>query len=108
MITVLNFSSDSMVTRESESDNFLAISEKSFASSAILPFSRISPSTFVSMPSSISLAVSLISSVEASIRMHSKIGIVVFDGTALRTILIPFKRAVFWNVSFIVVDNFLS
>ena len=29
-----------MVTRESESDNFLAISEKSFASSAILPFSK--------------------------------------------------------------------
>ena len=25
-----------------------------------------------------------------------------------RQILIPFKRAVFWNVSFIVVDNFLS
>ena len=76
-------------------DNFLVISEKSFASKAIFPFSRIFPSTVVWMPSSISFPVSLISFVEASIKIHSKIGMVVLDGTAFRTILMPFKRAVF-------------
>ena len=40
-------------------DMELVISEKSFASKAIFPFSRIFPSTFVSIPSSISLPVSL-------------------------------------------------
>ena len=78
------------------------------ASRAILPFSKISPSTLVSIPSSMSLPVNLISLVEASIKIHSKIGIVVLEGTAFKTILIPFKRAAFWNVSFITVDNFLS
>ena len=55
-----------------------------------------------------SLAVSLISFSEASIKMHSKIGMVVFEGTAFKTILIPFNKDDFWNVNFIIVDNFLS
>ena len=56
------------------------------------PRSRIVPSTFVSIPSSISLPVSLISSETASIRMHSRIGIVVLEGTAFRTMLMPFIK----------------
>ena len=42
-----------------------------------------------SIPSSISLPVSFISLEVASIRMHSRIGIVVLDDTAFRTILMP-------------------
>ena len=41
---------------------------------------------------SISLPVSLISSETASIRMHSRIGIVVLEGTAFRTMLMPFIK----------------
>ena len=105
---MLNFSSESMVTTESSLDSLRIISEKSFASRAIFPFSRIFPSTFVSIPSSISLAVSLISSEDASIKMHSKIGMVVLDGTAFKTMLIPLSNESFLNVSFMAVDNFLS
>ena len=71
------------------------ISEKSLASSAIFPCSRISPSTFVSIPSSISLPVSLISPVLASIRIHSRMDMVVLEGTAFITILMPFTMASF-------------
>ena len=55
----------------------------SLAFSAMIPLSAISPSIVVSIPSSISLAVSFTTSVEASIRIHSRIGIVVFDGNCL-------------------------
>ena len=59
--------------------------------SAIMPRSTISPSITVSMPSSISFAVSLISFADASIRMQLRIGMVVRDGTALDTMLTPFN-----------------
>ena len=49
-----------------------------------------STSTIVSIPSSISLVVNLIWFVVASMRIHSRIGIVVFDGTALSAILTLF------------------
>ena len=62
------------------------ISKNIFAFKAIIPFSKMSPSIIVSIPSSMSLAVNLISPLEASIKIHSKIGMVVFAGTALLTI----------------------
>ena len=88
-MVVLNLSSDSMVTTAFWLDTRLVISEKSFASRAIFPCSKISPFTVVSIPSSISLPVSLISPEEASIRIHSKIDMVVLEGTAFITILMP-------------------
>ena len=39
-------------------------------------------------------------SVDASIKIHSRIGIVVFDGTALETILTPFARFCFVHNDF--------
>ena len=39
-------------------------------------------------------------SVDASIKIHSRIGIVVFDGTALETILTPFARFLFCAYDF--------
>ena len=69
---------------------------------AILPASIISPSTLVSIPNSISLAVNLISPSVASIRMHSRIDIVVFDDTAFITILIPVIKSDFLQTSFII------
>ena len=89
-----------MVT--SLSGSFLTISENTFASMATIPFSAIVPSTFVSIPSSISLAVNLISPSVASIRMHSRIDIVVFDDTAFITILIPVIKSDFLQTSFII------
>ena len=68
------------------SGSLRTISKKILASKAIIPFSTISPSMIVSIPSSISLAVNLISPLEASIKIHSKIGMVVLPGTALLTI----------------------
>lgn len=100
--------SDSMVMVEFWLDKRRVISEKSLASKAILPCSRIWPSTFVSIPSSISFPVRRISLEEASIRIHSKIDMVVLDGTAFITMLMPFTMASFWNCSFMIVDNFLS
>ena len=94
-----------MVT--SLSGSFLTISENTFASMATIPFSAIVPSTFVSIPSSISLAVNLISLVEASIRMHSRIDIVVLEGTALDTILTPFSRFAFEQVNFMCITPFV-
>ena len=82
------------------SGNFLTISEKIFASMAIKPFSIMSPSIIVSIPSSISFAVNLIISVVASIRIHSSIGIVVFEGTALETMLTPLTKFDFVQIIF--------
>ena len=59
-----------------------------------------------SIPNSISLAVNLISLVEASIRMHSRIDIVVLEGTALDTILTPFSRFAFEQVNFMCITPF--
>ena len=78
------------------------ISEKIFASIATIPFSRMVPSTMVSIPSSISLAVNLILFVDASIKIHSRIGMVVFPGIAFRTIFTLFKRLLFEHTNFIV------
>ena len=83
------------------SGSFLTISANIFALRAKIPLSMISPSIDVSIPSSISLAVSLMTSVDASIKIHSRIGIVVFDGTALETILTPFARFCFVHMIFI-------
>ena len=55
------------------------------------------------IPSSISLAVNLIISVVASIKIHSRIGIVVLEGTALETILTPLTRLDLLQVIFICV-----
>ena len=84
VIVVLKEESVSMVI--SLSGSFLTISENIFASNAIIPFSTTSPSMTVSIPISISLAVSLICPCVASIRIHSRIDMVVLLGTALETI----------------------
>ena len=95
-MVVLNRSSLSMeTTAELSLETLLVISEKSFASRAILPCSRISPATVVSIPSSMSLPVSLISLPLASMRIHSNIDMVVFEGTSFSTILIPLTSASF-------------
>ena len=91
---------ESVSITTSLSGSFLTISEKILASSAIKPFSKTSPSIFVSIPSSISFAVNLMFPVVASIRIHSKIAIVVLDGTAFATILTPFKRFDFEQIIF--------
>ena len=83
------------------SGSFLTISEKIFASMATLPFSIIS--TMVSIPSSISLAVNLISFVVASIKIHSKMFIVVLAGTAFITMPTALARFVFEKTNFIIV-----
>ena len=88
------------------SGSFLTISRKIFASKAIIPFSKISPSIIVSIPSSISFAVSLISPFDASIRIHSSIDIVVLLGTALETVFTPFKRFVFEHMIFMCITPF--
>ena len=85
------------------SGSFLTISRKIFASRAMMPFSMISPSITVSMPSSISLAVSLITPLEASTRMHSRIDMVVLLGTAFDTICNPLKRFDLEHTNFICV-----
>ena len=54
------------------------------------------------IPSSISLAVNLILFVDASIKIHSRIGMVVFPGIAFRTIFTLFKRLLFEHTNFIV------
>ena len=82
------------------SGSFLTISEKIFASIAMLPASAISPCTVVSIPSSISLAVNLIIPSVASIRIHSNIDIVVFDETAFITMLIPVIKSDFLQINF--------
>ena len=97
-ITVLKEASVSIIT--SLSGSLRTISEKIFASSAITPRSAISPSTRVSIPSSISFAINLISFVEASIRIHSSIAIVVRVGTALDTIFTPRNKFDLEQISF--------
>ena len=74
------------------SGSFLTISKNNFASNAIIPFSIISPSMIVSIPSSVSLAVSVICPFVVFIRIHSRMDMVVLLGTALETILTPFNR----------------
>ena len=98
-MTVLNEASVSIVT--SLSGSFLTISEKILASRAIIPLSSIVPSMMVSIPSYISLAISLISFADASISIHSRIAIVVRVGTAFDTILTPFSKFAFEQISFI-------
>ena len=93
--------SDSVSIVTSLSGSFLTISEKIFAFRAIIPRSTMSPSIDVSMPSSISFAVSFTTSVVASIRIHSRIGMVVLDGTAFETMLTPFTRFDFVQIIFI-------
>ena len=83
------------------SGNFLTISRNIFASSAICPFSTISPSIIVSMPSSISLAINLIFLPVASIKIHSRIDIVVLFGTAFETICTPLNRFDLLHINFI-------
>ena len=66
----------------------------------------MSPSIIVSIPNSISLAVNLIISVVASIRIHSRIGIVVLEGTAFDTMLTPFARFDFVQMIFMCITPF--
>ena len=82
-----------MVT--SLSGSLRTISEKNLASNAMIPLSSIVPSMIVSIPISISLAVNLISFVEASIKIHSKIAMVVLVGTAFETMFTPFASSAF-------------
>ena len=98
---ILAFISSFTSINTSLSGSFLTISEKIFASIAILPASIISPNTFVSIPSSISLAVILISPSVASIKIHSNIDMVVLDDTAFITILIPDIKSDFLQTNFI-------
>ena len=44
-------------------------------------------------------------SADASNRMHSRMGMVVLDDTAFKTMLMPFIKFSFLNVRFINVDN---
>ena len=64
------------------------------------------PSIVVSIPSSISFAVNLIVSVVASIKIHSKIGMVVLEGTALETILTPLTKFDFVQMIFMCITPF--
>ena len=98
VMTVLKEASVSMVI--SLSGSLRTISRNIFASRAIIPFSMICPSIVVSIPSSMSLAVSLISPLVASTKIHSRIDIVVLLGTALDTICTPFKRFAFEQTNF--------
>ena len=101
VMIVLLRSSVSMVTSiPSASGRRRMISEKIFASSATLPASMIVPLHTVWIPNSASLPTSSIFPLDASTRIHSRIDIVVFDGTALDTILIALIRSVFLNCSF--------
>ena len=100
-IIALNAKIFSVSIVTSLSGSFLTISEKIFAFRAIIPRSTMSPSIDVSMPSSISFAVSFTTSVVASIRIHSRIGMVVLDGTAFETMLTPFTRFDFVQIIFI-------
>ena len=77
------------------------ISEKSFASRATIPFSSIIPFTFVSIPSSISLEVKVISVAEASIRIHSRMGMVVLEETAFSEMLTLFNNSFLAQINFI-------
>ena len=99
VMVVFRLSSVLMVI--SLSGSFRTISEKILASRATMPFSTISPSTLVSMPNSISFDVNFISPAEASIKIHSKIGIVVLEGTAFITMLTLFTRFALEQISFI-------
>ena len=99
VMVVLKLSSVSITT--SLSGSFLTISEKIFASNAMIPFSSIVPSITVSIPSSISFAVNLISFEEASIKMHSNIAIVVLVGTAFDTVLTPYNKFDLEQINFI-------
>ena len=71
------------------SGNLRTISDKSFASIATFPSSITVPSTYDSIPISMSFAVSLIFPFSASIKIHERIGCVVFVDTAFDTLLIP-------------------
>ena len=64
------------------SGSFLTKSEMILASIATLPFSMISPSRVVSIPRSKSLPVNLIQLDSASMRIHSRMFIVVLTVTA--------------------------
>ena len=68
---------------------------------AAIPEVSITPSITVSIPRSVSLAVSLISPPAALIRIYFKIGIVVFTGTARDTMPIPLVRDCLEQVIFI-------
>ena len=83
------------------SGSFRIISEKIFASSAMIPFCSMVPVTIVSIPSSMSFVVNLMMLEEASIRMHSKIGMVVLFGTALRAMFTLFDKFDFEQMIFI-------
>ena len=91
--------------QENSPESFRILSENSLASRAIFPCSRISPSAFVSMPSSVSLPVRRMVSDSASMRMHWRMVMVVLEGTAFRTIFTAFSKFSFRNVSFMDVDN---
>ena len=72
----------------------------------MIPFSTISPSIIVSIPNSISFAVSFICPLVASIRIHSNIDIVVLLGTAFETILTPLRRFDFEHINFMCITPF--
>ena len=83
------------------SGSLRTISPNILASKAMMPLSAISPSMVVSIPSSISLAVRVITPLVASIRIHSRIDMVVLLGTALDTICTPPSRLDLEQISFI-------
>ena len=63
----------------------------------------------VSIPSSISLVVNLIWFVVASIRIHSRIGIVVLEGTAFSEMFTLLSKLIFWQMIFIMcITSFLG
>ena len=95
---VFILSSVSIIT--SLSGSLRIISKNNFASIAIIPPSAISPSMIVSMPRSISFAVSLMIPFVASTNIHSRIGIVVLLDTAFDTICTPFNKLDFLHIIF--------
>ena len=69
------------------------------------PISITSPSKIVSIPISRSFAVSLMLSAYTSIKIHSKIGNVVFVETAFETMLREFNRFTFEHFIFMLVET---
>ncbi len=102
VIVVLKSFFVSMTTSLSGSSR--TMSKKSFASRAMTPCSSISPSTAVSIPSSKSFAIMRMTSVFASIKMHSRIDMVVLLGTAFETMLIPRCRFALEQIIFMLLS----
>ena len=96
----------SMTIETSPSGIFLTISLNNLASSVVFPCSMISPSTEVEIPSSRSFPIRTISFPTAEMRILFNISIVVFPGTAFKTLLTAFANIFFAILIFIIIFSF--